>query len=267
MDKVFIKKNHTTKQQEYYKKFRNNKHWAKESSRTGNHYLNTYQNLRDINKHVFPYNFVSNTDTIVSCGCARMYLDMGISDPFIFATLAKKVILFEADPINIPAVSSYIENNNVENVELISKAVWDKNEEVMFSSYKKTPGGSNHIGGSNRNILVPIEGITLDAAIKEPVDLLHLTINGIEHKVLKTAESLLENKPIVTVAMFNKSHEMFKNRKKAVELLYDSGYYIGWAKASSIPWEDFNFWFAIATPDKDQLQSLGFEQTSELFPV
>jgi len=267
MDRVFIKNNNTTKQKEYYKKFRNNKHWAKELSKSGDHYLYTYQSIKDINKHIFPYNFVKDTDTVVSCGCARMYLDMGISDPLIFATLAKKVILFEADPINIPVVDSYLEDNKIGNVELIPKAVWNKNEEVMFSSYKNSPGGGNHVGGGNRKIMVPVEGITLDAAVKEPVDFLHLTINGIEHRVLETAESMLENKPIVTVAMFNKRHEMFKRRKKAVELLYDCGYYIGWAKACSIPWEDFDFWLAIATPDKDKLESLGYEPITELFPV
>ena len=228
---------------------------------TGNHYRDRYIYLKNIHKKLHPYQFVNKNDVVIACGCHNGKIDIGTSQPLIFSTLAKKVIVLEPDPVNIKALENYIEKYSIKNIEIVPKAVWHTETTVEFTVCEKTE--SNQIGKiKNKGTQIQVHTVTLDQLNKEygPVNFVHLTINNFELEALQGAEKLLETDVRVSIAMIAEKHGMFSKRMKALQLLKENGYYIGCADGPPRAWKKRNFYFAVGIKNKNRLKQLRFKE-------
>jgi FkbM family methyltransferase len=233
-------------------------------SPSGNHYWDFYVSQADLREQLHPYQFLSKDDTVVTCGCHNGKIGLGLSQPLIFSTLVKHIIVVEPDPVNLEALDSYIHTYGVYNMTIVPKAIWHTEKDVEFTVCGRTE--SNQIGKvGNRGTQVRVPATTLDniASWFGHIDFVHLTINGTEAEALWGAASLLKTDTKFSVAMLYKGHPMFNRRVRALRLLQGYDYHIACANGPPRAWRTDPFYFAVGTKNKGQLEKLGFEQRKE----
>lgn len=255
---------------------------------TGNQYVDMYVNRKEIFKQVFPFDFVKPEHTVIACGSRGDLCETGQSDPIILSQLAKHVIIVEAETKNIKMLETYIKKNNIENITLVNRIIWNDKTELDFMCYPKS--AASRVGKSNKVKTEKYETTTLTSLMNEfgPIDFVHLTVNGAEHNAIRGARKLTQYGTVFSIAFLGKDKEIFETRKKAIEKLQRSGYCIGWEiyngedpvewKASSDDpvgrlhvskvtrkenikkLELGQYGFCVAIKDKNKLISLGFEE-------
>lgn len=226
---------------------------------SGHHYNDYYVKLADIRKHLHPYHMIDRRSTVVAGGCHDGKVTLGLSQPLIFSTLAKRVVVFEPDPHNIEFLQKYIDKYDIKNVEIIPRAIWNEETTVEFTVCNRTE--SNQIGKlGKRGRQIEVTATTLNKIGKEigHIDFVHLTINGVELQAVQGATDLISEGAEFCIAMLFREQGMFRRRKRALDFLEECGYSIGCVNAPPRAWQNPPFYFATATKNIDKLKSLGF---------
>ncbi|MGF7404799.1 FkbM family methyltransferase [Campylobacter concisus] len=135
---------------------------------------------------IYKFQTDSITPVIFDCGS-----NIGMSCLY-FKQLFKnaKIKAFEADPEIAKVLKANITNNNINDVEIIDKAVWINNEGIEFGSDGADGGSVN--AGNNK---VKIKSIRLREFLEKEafIDLLKIDIEGAEYNVLKDCNDSLKN--------------------------------------------------------------------------
>ncbi len=141
-------------------------------------------------------------------------LDVGANIGYytlIFAKLVGdtgKVFAFEPDPTNFQILKKNIALNGYKNVELIQKALSDKNQKVTLILNKQNTAGnylsSKHQTSKNS---IQIDAITTDdyfKNFKQKIDFIKIDVEGAETMVLKgMSNSLSNNKNLKLMVEYN----------------------------------------------------------------
>ncbi len=142
---------------------------------------------------------INNLDISIDVGA-----NIGITTIWM-AKGSKKVYSFEPEKENISRLEENLIVNNIKNVEIIKKAVSDKDEEVGLNIYK----GIGHHSLSDKHLssaidVQKVEAVSLDEFCKtkniNKIDFLKIDVEGFELEVLKGAKNLLKNKSIKLIA-------------------------------------------------------------------
>ena len=172
--------------------------------------------------------FVPREGIVLDVGAYR-----GITTQW-FSHRAKRVYAFEPMPENILSIRRAIEVRNIQNVEIIDKAVTNRVGESEF--YICEVKGHNSLGKVGTSKIVDsiiVETTTIDNFAKiqhiETIDFLKIDVEGFEYEVLNGAEGLLRHHLIRNI-LFEVSQEPLKSLNKSAgpiyDLLLDNGYSI-----------------------------------------
>lgn len=234
-----------------------------------------YSDLYYMNREkLIPSDLVNNESIVICCGMRGDLCERGQSDIIELSAKAKYVIVVEPYDINVKKIKKYLENNQIKNVSIINKAIWNNKTELEIHVNPKT--GDNKITSLKETSVEKFKTTTINRVAKdlEKVDLIHLTINGSELNAIHGARRIIKkHSPDISIAFLGKNKEMFISRMEAIKTLEKAGYYIGFRlvkdlrKDKDIRNEKIENWnvedcygFAIATKDKEKLISLGFEE-------
>lgn len=134
------------------------------------------------------YLFKSETETPLIYDCGS---NIGTSVLFFKETFPNaKIKAFEAVPEIFSILKQNIESNKVDDVELISKAVWTNNNGIEINS--EGADGSSIFGEGKK---INIESVRLKELIEKEnsIDFLKMDIEGAETEVLKDCENSLSH--------------------------------------------------------------------------
>ena len=126
-----------------------------------------------------------------------------------------QVISFEPQEQIFNLLSKTIESNNITNVELHNKAVYDKNTKVMFSNTNNGKASISHIRPRLPDpVKKEIQAITIDSLKLERCDFMKIDVEKCEWVVLEGAEDTIEKyRPILFVEIFKTASNLQKLRK------------------------------------------------------
>jgi FkbM family methyltransferase len=228
--------------------------------------IKQYSDLYYMNREkLIPSDLVNNESIVICCGMRGDLCERGQSDIIELSAKAKHVIVVEPHDLNVKKIKKYLESNQIKNVSMINKAIWNNKTELEIHVNPKI--------GDNKVKKIKTTTINRVAKDLEKVDLIHLTINGSELNAIHGARRIIKkHSPDISIAFLGKNKEMFTSRIEAIKTLEKAGYYIGFRlvkdlrKDKDIRNEKIENWnvedcygFAIATKDKEKLISLGFE--------
>ena len=168
------------------------------------------------------YEFKSNSQQPVVFDCGA---NVGTSCLYFKQLFPNaKIKAFEADPMIANILKSNLPKNNINNVEVINKAVWIDNNGIEFGS-EGADGGS--INANNNKIKIESTRLKSFLDKEEKIDLLKIDIEGAEYQVLKDCARSLNN----VQNLFVEYHSWNIENQKLSEILKifeDSGfrYYI-----------------------------------------
>lgn len=259
---------------------------------TGNNYLDKYVGYSELYSTINPFNLVGKDSTVIACGARGMLCEEGQSDAIVLSTLAKHVVVVEAEPKNTNKIKEYIGRHNISNVSIVNKIIWNNKTELEFMCYPKS--AASRVGSSRKVKTEVFETTTLNTVAKdlEKVDFIHLTVNGAELNAIHGARRMMKKfNPDFSIAFLGKNEEIFKSRVEAIRTLERAGYHIGfsiyrnqskknWKKSNDHPlgrlyvaieneeitnepieeWTPGQYGFAVATKNKEKLIRLGFEE-------
>jgi len=250
--------------------------------RTGDHFLGCYVVPQALHAHLQPFQFAEGGQRVVHVGFHDQYIDTGISHPLILAALVGEggaVYAIDPDETNTEAMRSYVEDNGVCNLFVVQSGVWEEKgttEFVMFSDYTSSNTvagvfesfkngaekrwGKKRIEEQSRTGTIQVD--TLDNVVRShigsdfPVDLLNLTVNGAETRILRGArETLASNEAIKVCFPFSHLSPEILDTFEAMGFLVTIG------DAPHRPWEREQFLYACAlrtTPE--HLLTRGFRR-------
>ncbi len=116
-----------------------------------------------------------------------------------------KVYSFEIDPSNLAQAEKHLALNNINNVEMINKAISNKNESFKITSNKSQTKIDN-VHGSHL-----VESITIDDFVKEKdikVSYIKSDIEGMELALLEGAKNTIQrDKPICGITAYHKRED------------------------------------------------------------
>ena len=120
-----------------------------------------------------------------------------------------KVFSFELLEENINIFNKNMEINNIKNVSLSNKIIWDKDDEILNFAING-PGSSVHDTGT-----LQFKSITIDSFIKqentEKVDFIKMDIEGSELKALIGAEEVLRKyTPKLAISVYHKVQDLYE---------------------------------------------------------
>jgi FkbM family methyltransferase len=119
-----------------------------------------------------------------------------------------KVIAFEPDPKNYLHVKSLLERNNLRNVILLNKGLWDKDSLLKFHG-KNTVGSTFIVSpGEDSHDIIEIPCVNLKTELNrlniDRINFIKMDIEGAEINVLKgIKELLLKNKTHLSIASYH----------------------------------------------------------------
>ncbi|NIM10832.1 MAG: FkbM family methyltransferase [Candidatus Aminicenantes bacterium] len=226
-------------------------------------YLNRYALLSGLYSKLFPYNYVNQADHVVQVSCVHTRIPKETAQAFIFSSVTGEkgyVTLIEASPINIEFIKKYIDEQNINNINLIHSAVYNQHTTITFGHCLDIPGNSrilkneqhfqrvvNRWGGKWCKYKIPAN--TLDDLIDSKVDFLNITINGFEYSALEGASRLMEQNPQMRITFpwkqYSKEKGLRVNKNaqiiKVVDLLTQREYNIVFADARQQTFVDTPF--------------------------
>ena len=142
----------------------------------------------------------------------EVYVDVGVYYGSALASFAKysngaykKMFAVEADPNNIPRISTHVKDNNLSNVHIINKGAYSKNGTVRFD--KNDIGAISKITDSGAS---EIEVVRLDDILAtETPTLIKMDIEGAELEALKgSAETIRRCKPRLAISIYHKPEDI-----------------------------------------------------------
>ncbi|WP_162946240.1 FkbM family methyltransferase [Chitinophaga barathri] len=165
------------------------------------------------------YRFKADTDTprILDCGA-----NIGLSVLY-FAQLypQARITAFEPDEHNFGLLKRNMQSYDVQNVEILQKAIWIHNDSITFES---TGGQGSKIGEGGS---ITVASARLADLLQEPADFLKIDIEGAEFSVIKDCAPVLRNVKHLFLeyhGAISQSHEL----TEMLEILHQNGfdYYI-----------------------------------------
>jgi FkbM family methyltransferase len=152
------------------------------------HGFSFYETYREIFENSI-YEFKTNNPNpiIIDCGA-----NMGLSVLYFSMKHPNaEIIAFEPDESVLPFLEKNIESQNLKNVALLKKAVWNEETELKFYT-------DNGLGGRvgkkyKSNSPINIKAVRLRDFLDKPIEMLKIDIEGSEYDVLKDCEDRLIN--------------------------------------------------------------------------
>ena len=240
-------------------------------------YLARYQLLNLFHRNLHPFSFLKEGDKALMVGFHDGFINLGYSTLLIMAALVGPeghVWGVDPDERNIKAAAEFIETNDVKNVTLVQKGVWEEKGKLDFTFYADYSSSNTitelhetnleaetGIWGKDRirreSGKVSVEVDTIDNIAEEFVggglDFINLTINGAEPEAIEGADKCL-NWPGVSVAfpINDPVHPVFNRLEKR-------GFRIAVANAPTKAWDDAQFLYACATRvEEAELENRGY---------
>ncbi len=166
-----------------------------------------YGRLRKVYKQMFPWQFVRDGDTVVQVSTAKNLIHHGTSHALILAALVGprgKVFVIEPDPTNVIMLKAYLVQNNLHNVEVIEKAVWNEQKNMSFT-VREERSSWNRISDTviaedaerhkDQATSVDVQADTFDNIARDHKisgpSLVHMSINGSEYEALQGMNEFL----------------------------------------------------------------------------
>ena len=142
-----------------------------------------------------------------------------------------KVITFEPQPNIFALLEKTIQDNNLNNVELNKKGVYNKNGKVQFIENNTGKAGINGFRKlTKKSNMIDIDTVSIDSLNLDRIDFIKIDTEGAEWEILKGAHhSINKFKPILHIETFIKKE---KNKKKLEEFCNEYGYRIMYKKSS-----------------------------------
>lgn len=161
-------------------------------------------------KGIYTFTTSNTSPIIIDCGA-----NMGLSLLFFSINYpSAKIYAFEPDVSVLESLEKNIKTYQMDNVELIRKAVWNKNETLEFFT-DKGMGGRLKCDYLDQ-IPTKVEAIRLKEFISDKhIDLLKMDIEGAEYIVIEDCESILDQIDNI----FIEYHSMINEEQKLDELL------------------------------------------------
>ncbi len=160
-------------------------------------------------------------ETIFDAGCFNINTIIKIIQYLKRSNLEyKRYICAEPVPEFYKSICEDILSTGLTNIEVIQKAVWDKEDKLDFgvcgesggwsgiSSERSEEVNANKVGWSN----IIVEADTIDNLCKEiPITFLKMDIEGAEQKALIGArQTILRDKPKCAISVYHKTEDLFK---------------------------------------------------------
>lgn len=155
------------------------------------------------------YKFLTDSSNPIIYDCGA---NIGVSCLyFSLAYPGSKVKAFEADPNIAKILSDNLNNNDVKNVQIVNKAVWNTNDGINIS-FEGSDGATIY---SSEN-LVNVPSIRLKEVIENEtkIDLLKMDIEGAEYEVLNDCKDSLGN----VYNLFIEVHSFSKENQRLSEI-------------------------------------------------
>lgn len=178
--------------------------------------------------------FLSETYYFKTDNAAPLILDIGSNigmSVCYFKMLypKSKILAFEPEPASFTLLKKNIEANHFENVTLNQAAISADKDAVDF--YQDTVGEASAVGSTLKNFLPPertkaikVKAVRLSQLIKEKVDLLKICAEGVEHEILKEAESGLGNVQRIFILVHQRDGNKNENISGLLGVLERSGF-------------------------------------------
>jgi len=135
-----------------------------------------------------------------------------------------RVILIEPSPSNIEVVEKVVRDEDLANISLIKKAVWSDKGKKKFCKWGN-PAGHRLAVPSDEDV-IEVDADTIDNILAElnvsHVSLLAADVEGAEVELVKSAESYLEDKKILNIAIAAYHNPL--NPKEITNYLTSKGY-------------------------------------------
>lgn len=177
----------------------------------------TYKEIFE--RKVYFFKSDNRTPYIIDCGA-----NIGVSVIYFKNLFPEcKILAIEADPFLCEYLKKNIELNNLKNIQVVQKAVWNETTVMEFLQEKSDSGrlGLNESFEINQSNKIQVETTLLSDYIDEVVAFLKMDIEGAEWIVLKEIERKLN----LVEKIFIESHS-FKNEKQdlhqIINLLFDN---------------------------------------------
>ena len=134
----------------------------------------------------YKFSSQSSSPIIIDCGA-----NIGTSCLY-FKTLYPRceIIAFEADEKIAKILTNNLKNNNINDVKIVSSAVWINNDGIEFASEGADGGSIQGVGERKK-----VNSIRLKEVLHQigRVELLKIDIEGAEYEVIKDCQSTLDN--------------------------------------------------------------------------
>jgi len=130
-----------------------------------------------------------------------------------------RVLAFEPDLRNLAYLRKHLQINSISNVEVIGKAVSDKEGKALFEK-----GDDSYTGGLSEKGTIPVDTISLDGLLQDetvpPPDFLRINVEGAELQVLVGArQTISRHNPRILLAIHGP-----ELRSACLEFLNTMGY-------------------------------------------
>lgn len=164
------------------------------------------------NKEIYYFEANTSHPFIIDCGS-----NIGVSLLYFIKKYPNCEILgFEADPSLFKILMKNLEKFNNGRIKVFNKAVWDKNEKVVFSSEGADAGRLEGLSQADmNNSKFEVNSISLKEYLNRNVALLKLDIEGAEVAVLKDIENNLE----LVHRIFIEFHSFSNKNQRLSEIL------------------------------------------------
>ncbi len=143
-----------------------------------------------------------NANTVVDVGANIGYYTM------ILSKLAKKVVAFEPEPMNLVILRKNITTNKINNVDIVDMAVSDKVEALSLGLSNENYGDHQINSDEPGRQRVQINATTLDDSVKDEISIIKIDTQGWEPKVIDGAKKLIKSDhPIIFMEFWPKGYK------------------------------------------------------------
>jgi FkbM family methyltransferase len=158
-------------------------------------------------EEIYKFRNTSDSPRIIDCGA-----HIGMSILFFKVNYPNaRIIAFEPDSSNYSLTKKNIESWKFENVELIQKAVWTSNGQILFQHLNDM--GSNIVQeetSENSANITRMDCARLKDLLQTETDFVKLDIEGAEYEVIKDCADVLHNAKNIFIEYHGNYDEMHK---------------------------------------------------------
>lgn len=173
----------------------------------------TYIELFEKRTYFFKTKNKNDSPLIIDCGA-----NIGVSIIYFKSIFPNsKIIAFEPDPFLFDYLMRNIKENELKDVQVFQKAVWDTNTKIEFCQEKSDSGRLrlNESYNINTSNLIEVDTCLLSDYINSNVDFLKIDIEGAEWPVINQIKDKLN----LVDKIFIESHSFKGNKQDTHEIL------------------------------------------------